>query len=46
MALDYRIKLQPVRHRKTSVEGRSFNEEMESDRGRALNSAAVRRLQQ
>ncbi len=46
MALDYRIKLQPIRHRKTSVEGRSFNEEMESDRGRALNSAAVRRLQQ
>ena len=46
MALDYRIKLQPVRHRKTSVEGRSFNEEMESDRGRALNAAAVRRLQQ
>lgn len=46
MALDYRIKLQPLRHRKTSVEGRSFNEEMESDRGRAFNSAAVRRLQQ
>ena len=46
MALDYRIKLQPVRHRETSMKGRSFNEQMESDRGRAFNSAAVRRLQQ
>ncbi|HCH23614.1 MAG TPA: dGTPase [Oceanospirillaceae bacterium] len=46
MALDYRIKLQPVRDRETSMQGRSFNEQMESDRGRAINSAAVRRLQQ
>ena len=46
MALDYRIKLQPVRDRETSMKGRSFNEQMESDRGRAINSAAVRRLQQ
>ncbi|MDP6969298.1 MAG: dGTPase [Gammaproteobacteria bacterium] len=46
MTLDYRSKLKPVRFRESSVQGRDFNEEMESDRGRAINSAAVRRLQQ
>ena len=46
MTLDYRLKLQPIRHRLSSVADRDFNEEMESDRGRAINSAAVRRLQQ
>lgn len=44
--MNYQIKLKPNRFRKSTVEGRSFNEEMESDRGRFINSAAVRRLQQ
>jgi len=44
--MNYNNKLKTVRARPSSVEGRSFNEEMESDRGRAINSAAVRRLQQ
>ncbi|WP_318432576.1 dGTPase [Photobacterium leiognathi] len=44
--MDYKQKLKTDRHRVSSIEGRDFNEEMESDRGRAVNSAAVRRLQQ
>lgn len=44
--LDYSLKLKTDRNRKSAKEGRDFNEEMESDRGRAINSAAVRRLQQ
>ena len=44
--MNYNTKLKTVRARTTSIEGRCFNEEMESDRGRAINSAAVRRLQQ
>lgn len=44
--MDYRQKLKVNRFRSSTVEGRDFNEEMESDRGRALTSAAVRRLQQ
>lgn len=44
--MNYNTKLKTVRARPSSIEGRCFNEEMESDRGRAINSAAVRRLQQ
>ncbi len=44
--IDYRRKLRGVRCRPSTIGGRSFNEEMESDRGRAVNSAALRRLQQ
>lgn len=44
--MNYEKKLKTDRYRQSSVEGRNFNEEMESDRGRAINSAAVRRLQQ
>ncbi len=43
--MDYKNKLKLDRFRVSSIEGRDFNEEMESDRGRAVNSAAVRRLQ-
>lgn len=44
--MDYTQKLKVNRFRQSSIEGRRFNEEMESDRGPAINSAAVRRLQQ
>lgn len=44
--MDYQKKLKTNRYRTSSIKGRGFNEEMESDRGRAVNSAAVRRLQQ
>ncbi|HBY85447.1 MAG TPA: dGTPase [Colwellia sp.] len=44
--MNYSQKLKTTRSKKSSIEGRCFNEEMESDRGRAVNSAAVRRLQQ
>ncbi len=44
--MDYTQKLTCQRFRQSTVEGREFNEEMESDRGRAINSAAIRRLQQ
>ncbi|MCW0505968.1 dGTPase [Aeromonas piscicola] len=44
--MDYSIKLTTERYRTSTVGGRNFNEEMESDRGRALTSAALRRLQQ
>ena len=44
--MNYKQKLKIDRYRKSTIEGRNFNEEMESDRGRAVNSAAVRRLQQ
>lgn len=44
--MDYENKLKPTRFRQSTITGRCFNEEMESDRGRAINSAAVRRLQQ
>ncbi|MBG9998458.1 dGTPase [Pseudoalteromonas sp. NSLLW24] len=44
--MNYQEKLKINRFRKSSIEGRSFNDEMESDRGRSINSAAVRRLQQ
>lgn len=44
--MDYSIKLKTDRYRQSTVNGRDFNEEMESDRGRALTSAALRRLQQ
>lgn len=43
---DYKTKLKTDRYRISTKPGRDFNEEMESDRGRAINSAAVRRLQQ
>lgn len=44
--MNYNQKLKITRSRSSSIKGRCFNEEMESDRGRAINSAAVRRLQQ
>jgi dGTPase len=44
--VDYKKKLKSTRYRDSAKVGRCFNEEMESDRGRAINSAAVRRLQQ
>lgn len=46
MEINYNQKLKPIRHRTSTVKDRCFNEEMESDRGRSINSAAVRRLQQ
>lgn len=44
--MNYSEKLKGKRNTDSSKTGRTFNEEMESDRGRAINSAAVRRLQQ
>jgi len=44
--MDYDKKLKVDRFRQSSINGRNFNDEMESDRGRSINSAAVRRLQQ
>lgn len=44
--MNYSQKLKTTRFRQSSIKGRYFNDEMESDRGRAVNSAAVRRLQQ
>ncbi len=46
LIMNYSEKLKTIRSRQSSIKGRCFNEEMESDRGRAINSAAVRRLQQ
>ncbi|GAB55712.1 dGTPase [Glaciecola punicea ACAM 611] len=44
--MNYKSKLQTQRFSSSSVAGRDFNEEMESDRGRAIHSPALRRLQQ
>ncbi|EKO3774598.1 dNTP triphosphohydrolase, partial [Vibrio metschnikovii] len=44
--MNYKEKLKSDRFRPSTIVGRDFNEEMESDRGRAVNSAVVRRLQQ
>ncbi len=44
--MDYNNKLKCDRYYVSRITGRDFNEEMESDRGRSINSAAVRRLQQ
>ncbi len=44
--MNYISKLRGARVRESEIQERDFNEEMESDRGRAINSAAVRRLQQ
>lgn len=44
--MNYSEKLKNNRYKTSSIDGRGFNEEMESDRGRSINSAAVRRLQQ
>lgn len=44
--MDYNNKLKCDRYYVSRIAGRDFNEEMESDRGRSVNSAAVRRLQQ
>ena len=44
--MNYEDKLKTTRFRPSSIKDRCFDEEMESDRGRAINSAAVRRLQQ
>ncbi len=46
MSIDYSKKLKTSRIRKSSKPGRDFNMEMESDRGRILGMAAIRRLQQ
>ncbi len=39
--MNYSEKLKVTRFRQSTIKGRCFNEEMESDRGRAVNSAAV-----
>lgn len=44
--INYEVKLKTDRYASSSITGRTFDDEMESDRGRAINSAAVRRLQQ
>ncbi|MCL6271377.1 dGTPase [Sansalvadorimonas sp. 2012CJ34-2] len=44
--MDYRTKITCRRQRPTTVEGRDIVEETESNRGRVIQSAAVRRLQQ
>ena len=44
--INYEKKLKNTRFTTSSVNGRTFDEEMESDRGRSIKSAAVRRLQQ
>lgn len=44
--MDYNKKLKCDRFYPSRISGRDFDEEMESDRGRSINSAAVRRLQQ
>lgn len=44
--MHYSEKLKNIRYQTSAITGRSFNDEMESDRGRSINSAAVRRLQQ
>ena len=45
-AIDYRDKITCRRQRLTTVEGRDVVEETESNRGRVIQSAAIRRLQQ
>ena len=42
--MNYEDKLKTTRFRPSSIKNRCFDEEMESDRGRAINSAAVIRL--
>ncbi|MCE0494651.1 dGTPase [Vibrio salinus] len=44
--MDYNVKLKRDRFRPSTAPKETFDDEMESDRGRAINSAAVRRLQQ
>ncbi|NVJ64062.1 MAG: dGTPase [Flavobacteriaceae bacterium] len=44
--MDYKEKLKASRDRVSGAPKDTFDEEMESDRGRSINSAAVRRLQQ
>lgn len=44
--MDYNNKLTHERFRASTALKDTFDEEMESDRGRSINSAAVRRLQQ
>ncbi len=44
--MDYNEKLKHERSRASTAPKETFDEEMESDRGRSINSAAVRRLQQ
>ena len=44
--MDYNEKLKHERFRASTAPKETFDEEMESDRGRSINSAAVRRLQQ
>ncbi|MCF2950375.1 dGTPase [Paraglaciecola aquimarina] len=44
--MDYNEKLKHERFRASTAPKKTFDEEMESDRGRSINSAAVRRLQQ
>lgn len=44
--MNYNDKLKCDRFHSSTILGRNFNDEMESDRGRSINSAAVRRLQQ
>lgn len=44
--MDYNEKLKHERFRASTAPKDTFDEEMESDRGRSINSAAVRRLQQ
>ena len=46
MANNYRSKITCRRQRPTTVEGRDIVEETESNRGRIIQSAAIRRLQQ
>ena len=45
-SMDYNQKLKHERYRASTAPKDTFDEEMESDRGRSINSAAVRRLQQ
>ena len=44
--MDYRTKITCRRQRPTTIEGRDIVEETESNRGRIIQSAAIRRLQQ
>lgn len=44
--MDYNLKLRSDRFKPSTAPKETFDDEMESDRGRAINSAAVRRLQQ
>ena len=46
MKMDYRRKITCLRQRPTTIAGRDIIEETESNRGRVVQSAAIRRLQQ